>query len=327
MNPKKFAFIICTNSELYMNECRYYINMLVVPAGFETEIIEIRDASGMTSGYNTGMQQSDARYKIYMHQDTFLTDRSILFELLEIFMDTSIGMVGLIGGDLYDDADIHHYWNRGHVLNATYDELIDIDMRLQETDQCCIPVQAVDGLFIATQYDIEWDERIYKWHMYDISQSIRFKESGYTVCVVNTEKTWAIHDAGFCSESGYDESRINLINCYPGYFKYAPIERELLTDDLDSAYIRNIISETALTEAQRTGSTLIPEDINSFYPLYSQTKFYIYRMVSGMPENDWHGLINMILTKKISTSFLMILLNRCTLDPEAAAILIENALA
>ncbi len=51
----------------------------------------------MTSGYNEGMANSDAKYKIYMHQDTFIVNRNIISDLLDIFQNPQIGMIGMVG--------------------------------------------------------------------------------------------------------------------------------------------------------------------------------------------------------------------------------------
>ena len=35
------AFIICVNNELYFEECKYYIEHLEVPAGYDIDVIGI----------------------------------------------------------------------------------------------------------------------------------------------------------------------------------------------------------------------------------------------------------------------------------------------
>ena len=122
MNNKKIAFIICVNNEKYMDECRYYIQMLDIPEGYETDIIEVREAESMTSGYQAAMESTDAKFKIYMHQDICLINRKMLYGMLEIFKDPLIGIIGTLGGQLYPDGDVHLYWNRGSTLNAIYND-------------------------------------------------------------------------------------------------------------------------------------------------------------------------------------------------------------
>ena len=105
MNQRKVCFIICVNHERYFEECLYYLNHLSIPEGYEIEILSIRDAASMTSGYNEGMKSSDAKYKIYMHQDVFIVNKDFLKNILYVFEDSSIGMIGMVGSPkLPEDA-------------------------------------------------------------------------------------------------------------------------------------------------------------------------------------------------------------------------------
>ena len=72
MNEKQIAFIICANNAQFYNECVWYIEKLVVPEGYSTDILCIQEAESMAEGYNAGMKASDAKYKVYLHQDTFI---------------------------------------------------------------------------------------------------------------------------------------------------------------------------------------------------------------------------------------------------------------
>ena len=89
MNDKKICFIACVNDNDFFSECLLYISRLVVPDGFEVDVLSIEDAKSMTSGYNEAMNASDAKYKIYLHQDTFITDRFFLCEMVDIFSSDS----------------------------------------------------------------------------------------------------------------------------------------------------------------------------------------------------------------------------------------------
>ena len=72
MNHKKITFILCVNDDTEFSECRFYLDRLILPEGFEKDIITIEEAPSMTAGYNAGMQSSDAKYKVYLHQDVFI---------------------------------------------------------------------------------------------------------------------------------------------------------------------------------------------------------------------------------------------------------------
>ena len=94
MNENKVSFIICVNDNLFFEECVRYLNWLEVPEGIETDILEIREAHSMAEGYNEGMKSSDAKYKVYMHQDAFIVNKYFIYDILSIFReDRSIGML------------------------------------------------------------------------------------------------------------------------------------------------------------------------------------------------------------------------------------------
>jgi len=85
MNDKKVCFIICSNNELYLKECLFWINRLQIPEGYVTEQIVITDAKSMTEGYNRAMLRSDAKYKVYLHQDTFIVNPDFVPDMLAVF--------------------------------------------------------------------------------------------------------------------------------------------------------------------------------------------------------------------------------------------------
>ena len=73
LDDKKVAFITCVNSDWWYSECLLYLRHLKIPDGMTAEFIDVRDAKSMTAGYNRAMKSSDAKYKIYLHQDTILS--------------------------------------------------------------------------------------------------------------------------------------------------------------------------------------------------------------------------------------------------------------
>lgn len=98
MNEKCIAFIICVNDENEFQESLNYIDALDVPEGYNTDVIAVREAPSMAAGYNLAMQSSDAKYKIYIHQDVFLIYKELLKDLISLFQNNDqIGMVGVLG--------------------------------------------------------------------------------------------------------------------------------------------------------------------------------------------------------------------------------------
>lgn len=79
------AFITCVNDEEEYAECQYYLNRLHIPEGYEADIISIREAPSMAAGYNAGMKSSQAKYKVYLHQDVFIKNRDFIPDMLKVF--------------------------------------------------------------------------------------------------------------------------------------------------------------------------------------------------------------------------------------------------
>ncbi len=79
-------------------------------------------------------------------------------------------------------------------------------------------VQAIDGLIMITQYDIEWREDLFKgWHFYDVSHSLEFQKAGYEVGVPKQISTWCLHDTRKPNMIGYEENRNILVQNYQNY--------------------------------------------------------------------------------------------------------------
>jgi hypothetical protein len=203
MNDRKIAFILCVNNELYYEECLWYINHLHVPEGYETDLIRITEAEGIAQAYNAAMVSSDARYKVYLHQDVFIYHREFIEDILKVFQsDERLGMLGVFGGvDLPDNAMVYSAWNRGctffcvNAKNASTLHLLPQDM---EGGRNYTEVEAIDGMLMATQYDIRWREDLdLGWDFYDLSQSLEFRRQGYRVGIPFQRKPWCMHDCGY----------------------------------------------------------------------------------------------------------------------------------
>lgn len=193
----KFCFIICTNNELYLRESIHYICHLHVPDGYEVEILTVADAESMTAGYNEAMLQSDAKYKIYMHQDVFLINKNILNDILEIFLsDEGIGLIGCVGYEtVAADGIMWHENRKGKIFKADGENYPEYTTyRYSKEKDGYYQVALIDGLFMATSRDLVWNRELKHWDFYDVFQSISFLENGYKNVVPVQRYPWCIHD-------------------------------------------------------------------------------------------------------------------------------------
>lgn len=226
VETKKICFILCSNNEFLAQECQIYIKQLYVPDGYEVDILIVRDADSMCSGYNRAMSATDAKFKVYLHQDVLIVNRNFIVDMLELFQkNPDVGMIGMVGnssltwgGGVWSDGSDE----TSHRVGTVYMDLIyknsvavfdEIEAEYQE-------VIVVDGLLIATQYDIPWREDLFGgWDLYDCSQSIEFWKAGYKVVVPHMDQPWCLHDNDIVNLENYDKWHRIFVDEYGHFFK------------------------------------------------------------------------------------------------------------
>lgn len=199
MNDEKICFITCVNCIDDYEEGLLYLKHLDVPNGMELEFLSVEQAESMTAGYQAAMHASDAKYKIYLHQDTMVIKRDFLQVLLHIFRKhPDIGLVGLAGCKKLPQNGV---WWLGegvyeHLAEANSPEDLLVKKKGKMESQISY-MEAVDGFLMATQYDVAWRDDVFKgWHFYDISACIEFRRAGYRVAVPRQNEPWCIHECG-----------------------------------------------------------------------------------------------------------------------------------
>ena len=154
------------------------------------------------------------------HQDVFITNKNFLIDLLNIFRaNDRIGLVGLVGTPYMSKNGT--MWN-GMRYGAFYNlkERFEKGMvkRLFPLTTGYMEMEAVDGLLMATQYDIPWREDIFqKWDYYDVSQCFEFLKAGYKVVVPGQETEWYIHDCGIPNFDSCRRESYAFLENYPEY--------------------------------------------------------------------------------------------------------------
>lgn len=353
MNEHKFCFIICANDERYLEECLWYIDKLILPERFEKEEIVVRGASSMTSGYNQAMAQSDAKYKIYLHQDVLLVNENVLTELLEVFQDTSIAMVGVVGKKERASSGAYaREWDAGavNVCNAT--GCFAFDWSSEEKERW-VDVAGIDGMFMATQYDLPWNEKEFDgWDFYDLSQCMNVRQAGYRIvvpCIRKEEEPWVFHDAGQCEYYEWDRYRKIFCETYASLgheYIGLGIERqesekkekrsqvmkafhsgdfELTTKCLESLGADNLNNELAYIvlflkvraeELMAFGTTNYPtpERLQIFKNEYDEVKFMLRRIYFGYGDEAWEHLKQRICAGQNSMKMVWAVSHICVFD-------------
>ena len=192
---RKIAFITCVNKPEIYEEALLYMKQLRLPEGMEAEFISIEGARSMCGGYNQGMAGTDADYKVYVHQDTLIVNKNFVFNLLKLFSDKSIGIVGMIGARKLPASGV--WWDAmrtyGKVLHACEPECV-VETACMEPPVEWLEVEALDGLLLATAVDVPWREDLFDgWHFYDVSMCKEIQRLGYKAAVPRQDDFWCIH--------------------------------------------------------------------------------------------------------------------------------------
>ncbi len=266
MSENRFCFIICTNSQLFFDENVRYIKRLVIPDGYEVDVMGITDAVSLTEGYNRGMRASNAKYKIYMHQDVFILYPYFLQSVLDIFeSDKEIGMIGMVGAEKMSvDGVMWHTYRRGNLYESINEEFMDelsYDTYQYNFQDELWSVEAIDGLMMITSKDIPWREDIFDaWDFYDVSQSFEMIRAGYKVVVPEQKLPWCLHDDGILNLWNYDKYRKICMQEYPEFFEINDDEAERTQEELSGKRTQNlkvvIVMNTKLNEEHEQAADL-----------------------------------------------------------------------
>ncbi len=209
MNDKKICFIACVNQEIYEEEMLHYLRHLSIPEGYEVDVILIRDAKSICEGYERARKSSDAKYKVYLHQDAFLTHHNFLEDVLRVFaLDESIGLLGLVGARcLPQSACMWETERYGFIMDSGPMGTVECRNDLEEGLDY-LEVEALDGCLLVTAADIPWREDIFTgFDFYDASICMEYRRAGLKVVVPYMDEPWIIHDCGVLNLKDYDRYR------------------------------------------------------------------------------------------------------------------------
>ena len=217
LDAQKICFITCVQDEDKYQQCLEYLQALEIPAGMQVEYRPIRGAASMTAGYQEAMLSSDAKYKIYLHQDVFIQHRRALCTIVEQFAQhPSYGIAGVIGCGVLPAEGI--WWKSPQLLGGVYDNHLGT-MKLYKhggKERQCTKAAALDGILLATQYDVDWRTDVLTgWHFYDIAQCLEFQRRGYEVVILPQRMPWCLHDCGQTPVfKGYGKAQLQFLSEY-----------------------------------------------------------------------------------------------------------------
>jgi glycosyltransferase involved in cell wall biosynthesis len=281
--------------ELY-DECIKYLSNLEVPEGYEVENIYVEEAESITKAYNEAMKTSDAKYKVYLHQDVFIRNSSFIKDVIDIFESNhKIGLMGVIGVKAIPTnglcGESKNKFGKVYDSHSGQMKLLSFN----DAHNAYESVQAIDGLIMITQYDIPWNEETFDgWDFYEIAQSVEFKKAGYEVVVPRQDEPWAIHDCGILNvRSEYDDYRKKFLQEYSK--DIYPLVSILIPTYNRPGYF-GLALESALNQTYKNIEIIIGDDSTnneteelvkkSYLNRYTNIKYYHNEKNIGQFDND-----------------------------------------
>ena len=148
---------------------------------------EVEIISCNRTDYNRRMSESASKYKIYLDENTKIVDDSCIEQILRIFKNNpDIGIIGLSGAEVMSTHGIAlQSAKRCGKIFIGDDQQI---MSWSEINGDYQIVDAVDGFFMATQYDIPWNNNFDDEVFANSAQCVEFRRRGYKSAVLKQEK-------------------------------------------------------------------------------------------------------------------------------------------
>ena len=190
MDENKIVIVVYGRDNRAFEDTRKTLQFLTLPQGYFCEVAFVI-APNRWAAYNAMMEKcSDAKYKVYLDEAVEIRLNSFLVDMINIFKsDAGIGMIGVAGAEVLSTHGIcaTSVQRCGRIFMGAANARVEwnaIEGDYKEVD-------AIDGCFIATQYDIRWRDDLFKENSFgDTAQCVEFKRKGYKTVVANQKSPW-----------------------------------------------------------------------------------------------------------------------------------------
>jgi hypothetical protein len=151
---ESISYIACTHNTNILEKC--LLKSLILQD--DDELIVIEGCKSIAAGYNSGIDKAKNKIKCFIHHDLIVTNPILLRMNLLAYCIEDIGMVGIVGSQ----TDATPWWE-GQCVGSVVDSRNGI-LYFSDGKQFCLHL---DGLMLATYHDVQFDESIPGFHLYD----------------------------------------------------------------------------------------------------------------------------------------------------------------
>lgn len=213
------SIVICSRQKDISLELKQNISESI---GCEYELVIVDNSKNQYNifqAYNEGVNRSKGDVLCFMHDDVMFRTKGWGRVLVELLLDSSIGIIGVEGCHFLPDTPL--YWSNSPFVS---DYIVDNDHGVMQDFFKCdyfdengmSEVVVCDGVFFSLRREIvnmvRFDDDYYKgFHMYDMDICMQIREKGFNVFVTNKillEHAWSEGDMK--TKKGMDLFEINL---------------------------------------------------------------------------------------------------------------------
>ena len=214
---KKVAFFVRKSDEALYRTCLESLQALHLPAGYEAELFTLAVGKPYAVQANKALALSDAKYKIYINDDMCLVQPRFFGELLAIFKNAAVGMVGAGGSQSLpvDGNVLSSVYKRGVVYVPAEDGFSEL--RFGDATGKAADVRCILPSFFATQWDIFWDESYEKQYYAVLAHCCAFEEEGRRIVVPLPKNIWCAYQVKDISFDGSEADRKKFFTRYHSY--------------------------------------------------------------------------------------------------------------
>ena len=232
---RDILFVILSDNKQYYRECVRYINDLYVPSGYNLKIIDYIQLDEDIKNKNK-LDVFSAKYKVYLQDTTFIINRNFIYDVLNIFKDDSIGMIGICGTNKQVDNYKNIEWNCGKYIFYNGKNTVK-RTSITDSNEEYTYVNKVDDKLLITQYDFDF----YNEYKDDnFVKSTKMFQRGYKIVVPN-KKIWC-----FCEEKieVSDDNKIIIENLVQkgDINLIEKLYNKLNLSDLNNRYFNEVIN-------------------------------------------------------------------------------------
>ena len=192
----KIAFLLYGTDEWILSENLEYLNSLYVPDDIDVEIYKLNSADGLLPTFENGRLLSDARYKVYLNQNTYIIDKKFIPRVIGVFQNhPQIGMIGVRGFRMDQEKNQAEF--EGYNLSHVYDIFSFVREFREGTATGIIPVLALDRHLMVTSADTPWIGEESNFH---IAKSVELRHAGIETVVMVADQPMVLFDNGVLTE-------------------------------------------------------------------------------------------------------------------------------